>query len=318
MNDSHDKRLDDAGSIAVLFAAALVPILAAVALVVDLGVVYAERQRLQTGVEAAALAAAADWSSGGAACADAAAFVNDNAGDASNPITTCSTTGTARHGSVSVSSSLTTSLTFASMLGRDSATVDASATVQLGVAGAATGLRPIAICSDHPAIVTWLNSGETDSSVHRINIESDGTTCGGDVPGNWAMIDFDGGSNSNAELQDRVVHGYDGVIELPVTLNGDPGIPTPSIDIDTLIGEIVRIPVFADARSSGANAEYDLEGYVTIEIVDVVMTGAAAGRHIDVRFVTATLGEAPTLSSAEGYGTYAWRICSFDNTGECS
>jgi hypothetical protein len=105
---------------------------------------------------------------------------------------------------------------------------------------------------------------------------------------------------------------------LPVTLNGDPGIPTPSIDIDTLIGEIVRIPVFADARSSGANAEYDLEGYVTIEIVDVVMTGAAAGRHIDVRFVTATLGEAPTLSSAEGYGTYAWRICSFDNTGECS
>jgi hypothetical protein len=158
----------------------------------------------------------------------------------------------------------------------------------------------------------------TSMTTYTIFVESDGASCSGSVPGNWSMIDFDGGSNSNSELQDRIVNGYQTEIVLPVTLNGDPGIPTPSIDIDLLIGGTITIPVFSAARSNGAGSEYDLDGIVAIEVVDVVMTGAAAQRHVDVRFIKQTLGEGLAGGPVGNYGSQSFQICSLEGKGNCS
>lgn len=307
-------RSSDRGSVAVLGALAMVPLLGLLAVVADLGMVHARRLELQTATEAAALAGARAESEDRDACATATAQPIDRA------TLDCAKTSPSGTIIITVGASSTEMLTFAALLGRNTATVDASAAVAIGPAGSATGLRPLAVCADHPALAAWAASGFDDTTVHRIDVESDGTSCGGDVPGNWAMIDFDGGSNSNAELQDRIVNGYAGEIVLPVTVAGDPGIPTPALDIDVLIGRTVTLPVFSTARNGGNGAEYDLTGIVAMEIVDVTMTGSAAGRHLDVRFSTATTPGATPADPGRvtDWGITAWGVCALDGRGSCT
>lgn len=308
----------DRGSISVLFAIAVLPVLAMTAAVADVGMVHAKRQELQTGVEAAALASAARLAAGSSACVGYDAVISANVGSLSSLTTNCATSSMATSDVVTVGADASTTLAFSQFLGRSNASITSTASAKVGPAGSAIGLRPIAICAQHPALQNWISSGMASTTTYTIFVESDGTTCGGDVPGNWSMIDFDGGSNSNSELQDRVVNGYQSEVGLPVTLNGDPGIPTPSIDIDALIGATITIPVFSDARSNGAGSEYDLDGVVGVEILNVVMTGAASQRHIDVRFTTQTLGEGLTGGTAANYGSQTFQICSLEGTGDCS
>lgn len=302
----------------MLFAVAVLPMLAMAAVIADVGMVHAKRQELQTGVEAAAIAGAAKLAAGSSPCVGYDSIINANVSSFESLSTHCSTSGTAAHDVVTVAAEASTTLTFSQLIGRSEASITSTASVKVGPSRSAIGLRPIAICADHPALQEWISSGMTSTATYTIFVESDGMTCGGDVPGNWSMIDFDGGSNSNSELQDRIVNGYQSKIVLPTTLNGDPGIPTPSVDIDTLIGSTITIPVFSEARSNGAGSEYDLDGFTSIEIVDVVMTGAASQRHIDVRFTTQTLGEGLAGGVATGYGSQSFQICSLEGTGDCS
>lgn len=308
----------DRGSTSVLFAVAVLPMLVMTAVVADVGMVYAKRQELQTGVEAAAIAGAAKLATGMSACSDYNAVITANVNSISHLTTNCTTAGAVNHHIVTVSAEASATLTFSQLIGRSDASITSTASVKVGPARSAVGLRPIAICADHPALNEWISSGMTSTSTYTIFVESDGTTCGGDVPGNWSMIDFDGGSNSNSELQDRIVNGYQSEIVLPNTLTGDPGIPSPSVDIDVLIGSTITIPVFSAARSHGAGSEYDLDGFASVEIVDVVMTGAASQRHIKLRFTTQTLGEGPAGGIAANYGSQSFQICSLEGTGDCS
>ena len=68
INRASQPEHSDKGSISVLFAIAVLPMLAMVAVVADVGMVYAKRQELQTGVEAAAVAGAAKLAMGMSAC----------------------------------------------------------------------------------------------------------------------------------------------------------------------------------------------------------------------------------------------------------
>jgi Flp pilus assembly protein TadG len=309
----------DTGSIAVIVALAIVPMFAVLAAVVEGGTVMIRRQELQTGVEAAALHAAEEWLDGRAPCAGVETDIarNHNATSAIN--VSCTASGSSYGGSITITADTSTDLTLGTLIGRDAASISSSATVAVGNPAALIGLRPLALCAQHPALASWITSGFTDDTIHTIRVESNGTTCGGDVPGNWAMMDFDGGSNSNATLQNWVVNGYPGEVIVPSSVPGDPGIPTPAIDVDVLIGSVITLPVFDSARLNGSTAEFDLNGFVSVEVIDVVMTGAAASRHIDLRFVTDTAGESVTDSSGfNHYGISSWRLCALDGNGTCS
>jgi len=306
----------DKGSISVLFAIAALPMLAITAVVADVGMVHTKRQELQTGVEASAIAGAAKLTAGSPACSGYTENISANLTSLSPIATQCSISGTSNN-VVTISAEASTPLAFSQLLGKTEASISSTASVKVGASRSAMGLRPLAICADHPALQEWLSTGMM-STTYTIFVESDGASCSGSVPGNWSMIDFDGGSNSNSELQDRIVNGYQSEIVLPVTLNGDPGIPTPSIDIDLLIGDTITIPVFSAARSNGASSEYDLDGLVAIEVVDVVMTGAAAQRHVDVRFIKRTLGEGLAGGPVTNYGSQSFQICSLEGKGNCS
>ncbi len=320
MNHRHDTTLHkDSGSIAVIVALALVPMFAVLAAVVEGGTVMIRRQELQTGVEAAALHAGEEWLVANAPCTGVETDIDRNH-DATGTINAaCTYSGSSFGGSITITAETSTDLTLGSLIGRDTASISSSATVAVGSPTAMTGLRPLALCAQHPALAAWINSDFTDGSIHTVGVESDGTTCGGDIPGNWAMMDFDGGSNSNATLQNWVVNGYPGTVDVPSTVPGDPGIPTPAIDIDVLIGSTITLPVFDSARLTGSTAEFNLSGFVSIEIVDVVMTGPAASRHIDLRFVTNTAGETATDSTGNNYfGISSWHLCALDGNGTCS
>jgi hypothetical protein len=305
----------DRGSITVIAAVSLVPLLVMATVVVDAGRTRAERQQLQTAVEFAALGAGYDRINGGSGCAG----VPDAVAGAvsSTPTVTCSETGEL----IVVGASVTRSLTFPGLVGRSDATVSASTGVKLGGTSAMTGLRPLALCGEHPGFEAWVASGFTDSNLHRVDVESDGSTCAGQAPGNWGMLDLDGGSNANSDTQEWINSGFPGEIQTFSQIDGDPGIPTPAIGIDEIYQTPVAIPVFADVTANGQGASYTIVGFVGIVIESAVLNGPAAQRHLMVRFTT-EVANAATRRCCTGPGEVhggltAARICSLDDMGVC-
>ena len=131
----------------MLFAIAVLPVLAMTAVVADVGMVHAKRQELQTGVEAAALASAARLAAGSSACTGYDAVISANVGSLNSLNTNCATLSLATNDVVTVGAEASTSLAFSQLLGRSNASITSTASVMVGPAGSAIGLRPIAICA---------------------------------------------------------------------------------------------------------------------------------------------------------------------------
>lgn len=306
-----DRDADDRGSIAVIVAAAFVPLTMALAVVADGGRVWMEKQKLQNEVEASALAVGQSHALDGSICPESALVLVG-----SSP--TCSTTPTTNGSVATVAASDSVALTFAQLFGRDSASIDASASVRIGPAGSVTGLRPVAMCVANDALVDWLDSDRTSTTTYTIEIEGSTAACGSDVSGNWGVIDFDGGANSMSDAQDWISNGYDGSVSVGQTLDGDPGIPSPALHLDDLVGQSVLLPVFADPRLDGANALFDIVGFVRVRIVEVNLSGSASGRNVKVIFEEGTVNGGSADTTAPDFGLRSWSVCSFDGKGVCS
>jgi Flp pilus assembly protein TadG len=102
LNNASQLNHSDRGSISVLFAVAVLPMLAMTAVVADVGMVHAKRQELQTGVEAAAIAGAAKLARGSSACVGYDAVISANIDSISSLTTNCTTSSNAAHDVVTV------------------------------------------------------------------------------------------------------------------------------------------------------------------------------------------------------------------------
>lgn len=305
----------DRGSISAIAAIGMVPILVLGAVLADSGRTLAERLALQSAVEAAALSGAYEQLSGGLACSNAAAEVT--ASLSATPTVSCHATVSV----VTVEASVTRQLTFGELVGRSDTTISASASAVTGGVTALLGVRPLALCAEHPGFQQWINSGFTDASTHRIDVESDGTQCAGQVPGNWGMLDLDGGANSNADIQAWINSGFPQEIRTSVTLDGDPGIPTPAISIDDILEQPITIPVFSEVTLHGQAAAYTIAGFVGLVVESAVLNGPASERHLLVRFTTDP-GDSIRRGCCAGVGEIhggiaGARICSLDDVGAC-
>jgi Flp pilus assembly protein TadG len=301
----------DRGSVAVIVAAAFVPLTMALAVVADGGRVWMEKQKLQNEVEASALAVAQAQALGGTSCSAAALALVDGT-------PTCSTSTTANGSVATVAANESVALTFAQLFGRDSAGIDASASVRIGPAAGVSGLRPVAMCIGNSALADWLASGRISTQTYTIGIESTSSECGSEVSGNWGVIDFDGGANSMSDAQDWIATGYDGTVSVGESLDGDPGIPSPALNLDELVGEIVTLPVFENPRLVGSNATYDIAGFVRVRIVEVNLSGSASNRNVKVTFEPGAVNGSVGGVDAPDFGVTAWSVCSFDGKGVCS
>lgn len=305
----------DRGAITAVTGIALVPILMVGAVVVDGGRVYVERQRVQAAAEAGALAGAARWVEGEVPCSPAIDEIAT--GNAEGSDVMCSSTGVPTAGRVDVAVDIAVPTFFAGLLQRDSTTVDASASVALGAASGVSGLRPIGLCSQSAAISAWRASGFTSTEVFRVTLGADGGSCSEGVPGNWAVIDFDAGSNSNAKTQDWIDNGYPGLVSAPSDLFGDPGIPSPSLNLDSLTGQTVLVPLYDNARLEGANAKYTVVSFASVTLVGSRLSGPASNRYVDVVFRRSVAPGPCCAPSQFASGVTALSVCSLDDLGVC-
>lgn len=299
-------------------AVAFVPLALMLALVADAGLVWVARERLQNAVEATAVAAASEWARGGSSCSSAAlAFLTN---DGADPIgRSCSTTGTRSGGVVTVTATESVNLMFSDVVGRSASSVATSARVRIGAASAVRGLWPFGLCADNSAIAAWIAAGFPADRQATIRFEQPSQLCGGTVPGNWAVLDFNGGSSSNSETQQWASSGYQSVVTVGDVVNGTPGAPSTSLDMSSTIGKTILFPLYRYPSNNGSNARYTIVGFATARVDAVRFTGGNAQRSITITFKTGTTASGATNVGGSGgnFGLSTWNVCSFDNYGVC-
>ena len=298
-------------------AVSFIPLALMLALVVDAGCVWVVRERLQNGVEAAAMASAGEWSKGSSSCSPSAlAYLNS---DGSTTTTrSCSTTGTRTSGVVTVSATENVGLMFAKVVGRSTSHVNATARVKIGTVSAVQGLWPFGLCADNTAIAAWVNAGFPDNTAARITFEQPSQLCGGSVPGNWAILDFNGGSSSNSETQGWALGGYLSTVTVGDIVYGSPGAPSSSLDLSGVIGKTILFPLYRYPELRGSNARYTIVGFATAVVDAVRLNGASAQRSITVTFKTGTVAEGASTGGGGNFGLVTWSTCSFDGYGVCT
>lgn len=257
---------DDRGVVAVLVAILMVPLLGFVAISVDVAATHAERQQLQNGADAAAMAIAQDCARQdcGTPRDTAQAFALDNSNDG-EAVADVSPIPIPSAGRVNVTNSGIREHWFAPVLGVN--TTDILTTARAGWGA------PIGGTANLPLVFSWCEfevqtGGGVPSSTKEHTIElpkKSETGCNGPsgnpVPGGFGWVDRD-------------VDDDDGQLVCNVTsrigerLSSDPGknVPCTASELAGLQGATVLLPIFDEAGGQGTNAWYEVYGYAAFKI----------------------------------------------------
>jgi hypothetical protein len=344
---------DEGGAIIIIAAFMMVALLGMTAIVFDLGLKRAERREVVTATDSGALAGAGSFAVGGDGCAVAANFVSATDPGATMPPGWCTHVGSGSYGVVSVRAEQQIEYAFAPVIGVDEGTTRALTMAAYGVpAYLEGGLRPFGLCLDS------LNSHLTDHGLELplehwtpvIQIEygkddqPEACNGGGDIPGNWALIDFNGGDNSTGETAEWLQSGYDGPVaagavggncddipvapapaDLEVCYDGDPGAWSNSLrtELDYLITAVdgaplrFQLPLFDSGDAGGSNAYFHLVGFVSVELHGYKAVGDADLRWLEVSFGpdlgTGVLGDGSGLDT----GTRVIAMCGVEAGNNC-
>jgi Flp pilus assembly protein TadG len=241
-----------------------VPLLGFAAIAVDIGAVYAERARLQTAADAAALAVAQDCARGncGDMQATASAMVAANDPDVATAPPVLSSSPL----SVTVSGDKPTRHWFAPVLGIDSTQVRASATVAWGEPGAGTAVLPLTFSLCSFTAQTGGLASTTSQTVYFTKTANDGCTgpSGNAVPGGFAYLDTTGGKCQAASAR--------GDQSVSSTGNSVPS-PCSTTDFSAWIGRTVLLPLYDQAGSTGSNAWYHVYAYAAFTLTGYSLGG---------------------------------------------
>jgi Putative Flp pilus-assembly TadE/G-like len=325
------------GAIAVVAAVSIVSILGFTALTVDMGNNWQHRRGLINGTDAAALAAAQEYALGGTGCGSlAATYVVNNRSDAT--MTACTPSASATSGvtgSITVAAETTVEYFFAPIIGLHDKVISSSTTAQFGRPLSSYGLRPLGLCEELLADVQefkdFMNNpvwykGLPDTDPAKIahipyDKSANPSACnGGDaVPGNWALMDFDGGANSASDTADWVQNGFPGEVERDHPYPGDTGALSNSLsqELNYLVDNNVEfgLPLFISAAGTGSNATFIISGFVAVQIVDFRVTGPDTARYIDLVFRATTLeGVCCYTGPADDTKVRVVQICATDAT----
>jgi Flp pilus assembly protein TadG len=261
--------MNERGAVSVVVALLMVPLIGLAAISLDVAGLWAKRQQLQTGADAAALAIAQNCGSGNcgspATTAQSLAQLNINNGAA---------TGTVLN-SVSVSSGTVTVRTsgirqnrFAPIFGVNQTTVTATATAKWGAPSGGTALLPLAFswCEFKAQTGGGLPSGTTSYIINFT--KTSGTTCTGPsnniVPGGFGWLTVNSGTCQTS--------GTIGGNLASSTGNSPPGTCSPA-DFAALQNRTVLLPIFDVAGGTGNNAWYHLYGYAAFKITGYYFAG---------------------------------------------
>jgi len=198
----HNKSLnDETGSVMLLVVLAMVVLCGFGALVLDLGALYVEKERVQAGADAGALAGA-DVLLQGSTQAAQQAIETAAQNDSHPPYTATADTNTDE---VTVTAAESVPLWFAKILGQQTATLHVTSTAQIGVLTSGVGMVPIAVPSQNFAY------GEEVSLTQGAG---DGSS------GNYGLLDFNGAGN----LSNDIAYGYNSSLYVGEQISTLPGL----------------------------------------------------------------------------------------------
>lgn len=291
----------DQGAIAIIVALCATMLLVIAAFAVDFGTAYAQKRALSTGVDAAALAAARQIEQDTPAtdsCATIATkytvgsgpynalrsgivtdYVNDNdpqgsttgnigeaallAGEDGFSVSCVANLGLV----VTVQTDKQVGTTFGTLAGIDEIDVSQSARAAMGPAKSITGLRPYGICQ---GMADQVIAQSTIS--HTVVFDNSSQGCGS-APGNWGVMDFNGGSNPTGEIREWTEFGYNQPITIPpsgvLTFPGNPGAPNPGAlesEMNSILDKDIAIPIFDLVTGNGQNSVFRITGFLGVRV----------------------------------------------------
>jgi len=107
------------------------------------------------------------------------------------------------------------------------------------------------------------------------------------APGNCGLLNLDGGANGTDELEEWILNGYDGTVEIDPDLGylwieGTPGVRSAlKSALEERIGDIILVCVYDQVVEQGSNANYRIIKFVAVTLTDVRLTGK--NKHVDGR-----------------------------------
>jgi Flp pilus assembly protein TadG len=254
------------GATAVIVALLLVPVMGFAAIAVDVGALYAERARLQTAADAAALAVARNCALG--ACGDMQATAqelvtaNVGAADAAPPVLGSNPS------SVTVTGNNPVEHWFAPVLGHESTGVSATATVAWGAPGGGTAALPLIF-----SICEWqaqTGGGMPSTTVERTILfpKTSDTGCTGTnglfVPGGFGWLETGGSTCKATSRRGQLVDSEPG---------NNPSQGCTTGDLVGLRNKTVLLPIFDRSGGTGNNAWYHVHAYAAFTITGYDFAG---------------------------------------------
>lgn len=193
MSGEYMKRLDNKGNVAIIVCLMFTAILGFAAYVIDIGIVYAERQKLSNSIDSSALAAALELPNSDTKARNVATdYLNKNGVNSSNTLITIGSD----HKSVQVYGAKNVKHFFAPIIGINSSDIDSvTKAIIAPVKSVNSGVRPFAVVSyDFPygSLVT-LKQGAGDGS-----------------SGNYGTIAL--GGQGASVFKSNALYGYNGTI----------------------------------------------------------------------------------------------------------
>lgn len=188
--------------------------------------------------------------------------------------------------------------------------------------------EPVYTAGDHigeTAHYYW--NDDTDHVTHRIFFTKDGPEeCGSNAPGNWAFQDYDGGANSNDDLEEWIRFGYH---ENNVGIGncnwddpppnegceGDPGSGGGSLQSALNAIKNTRFPIviYDSVSGNGATAEFNVYAFLGVILREFKVTGPESDRYFDLEFSDIQLAGPCCDDEGVWTGALNLRICSVDH-----
>jgi len=298
---------DEQGAIAVWVALSIIPILAFMAVVADVGLLYWEKGQLQNGADAAALAVAQECAINPSTCigdstaiANGVASLNANDALAAAEIPAGSFVVNGNSGRVKVVASTlndggtTVRHPFASLIVPTESTVDASAAAEWGSPIAGTTI-PLAIAEcefvDLPA-----QPADTQNPVRTLILINNGNTadpCANGYPGGFGWLD---GTNCLA------------TIAIDATVGGSPGIqPNQNKNgcsntyLNSLLCQTVLIPLYDSTIGQGSPGTYKIVRFAAFKITGLKTGGAQSAVYCGGSALTPAFPPGGSAKGIQGY-----------------
>lgn len=252
----------DDGAVAVIVAMAMVALLGAAALAVDVGLMLNAHSQLQNGADAAALAIAQDCAVGTAtgACASPTPTAQ-TLGDANSPAGPVTVASVAvGSSSVTVTLERTVPTLFAAALGITSKTVSAAATASWGTPGTGPAVLPLAFAS---CSFTARPVGTAeDLLAHQIG-DSSGSACisstsGQALPGGFGWLNESAGCSITVGAGQTIAASSN---------TGTSASQACAALLPTLLNTTVLMPVYDATTGTGTSGSYHISGWAEFQLL---------------------------------------------------